>query len=72
MTDKAISTAPHQVFERLARHVTENPMGEINDRLRDHSKRTRNGLERLLRAIEGTPVEKNQRRRQTLAWNSDE
>lgn len=62
MTDKAISTAPHQVFERLARHVTENPMGEINDRLRDHSKRTRNGLERLLRAIERTPAEAPKRR----------
>lgn len=67
MTDKAISTAPHQVFERLARHVTENPMGEINDRLRDHSKRTRNGLERLLRAIERIPAEAPKRRKKRNA-----
>lgn len=67
MTDKAISTAPHQVFERLARHVTENPMGEINDRLRDHSKRTRNGLERLLRAIERVPAEAPKRRKKRSA-----
>lgn len=56
MTDKAISTAPHGVFEHLVRSVTEKPLKELKDRVSERQ-RTKSGLERLLRAIERTPAE---------------
>lgn len=57
MTDKAISAAPHGVFEHLVRSVTEKPLKELKDRVSER-KRAKSGLERLLRAIERTPKRK--------------
>lgn len=56
MTEKAISTASAGVFGHLVRSVTEKPLKQLTDRVSER-KRTKNGLERLLRAIERTPAE---------------
>lgn len=56
MTDKAISTAPHGVFEHLVRSVTEKPLKQLTDRVSER-KRTKSGLARLLAAIERTPTQ---------------
>ncbi|WP_417034734.1 hypothetical protein [Comamonas kerstersii] len=66
MTDKAISTAPHGVFEHLVRSVTEKPLKELKDRVSER-KRTKSGLERLLRAIERTPAVVPKRRKKHLS-----
>lgn len=56
MTDKANSTAPAGVFGHLVRSVTEKPCKVLTDRVSERQ-RTKNGLVRLLRAIERTPAE---------------
>lgn len=56
MTDKANSTAPVGVFGHLVRSVTEKPCKVLTDRVSERQ-RTKNGLERLLRAIERIPAE---------------
>ncbi|GEM_PF-4823696 len=66
MTDKAISAAPHGVFEHLVRSVTEKPLKELKDRVSER-KRTKSGLERLLRAIERTPAETPKRKAKAKA-----
>ena len=61
MTDKANSAAPAGVFGHLVRSVTEKPCKVLTDRVSERQ-RTKNGLERLLRAIERTPAEAPKRK----------
>lgn len=58
MTTKAAAG----VFAYLARSVTERPLKQLTDRVSER-KRTKNGLESLLRAIERTPAEAPKRRK---------
>lgn len=62
MTDRASSTAPVGVFGHLVRSVTEKPCKVLTDRVSER-KRTKNGLERLLKAIERAPAEAPKQRK---------
>lgn len=56
MTDNAISSASHGAFDHLVHSVTVQPCKAFTGRVSER-KRAKNGLQRLLDAIERTPAQ---------------